>query len=46
MDAGVKKDMWSVMDDFSKDPGDKHFSKMKAQYVVFVHVVGSKQVTV
>ena len=42
MDAGVKKDIWSVMEDFSKAPGDK----MRAQYEMFVDVVGSKQVTV
>jgi hypothetical protein len=23
VDAGVKKDIWSVMENFSKDPGDK-----------------------
>ena len=46
MDAGVKKDIWSVMDDFSKAPGGKDLSKMKAQYEMFVDVVGSNQVTV
>ncbi len=46
MDAGVQKDMWSVMEDFSKDPGGKDLSKMKAQYEMFVDDVGSKQVTV
>ena len=35
----------SVMEDFSKDPGGKDLSKMKAQYVMFVDTVGSKQVT-
>ena len=45
MDAGVKKGMWSVMEDFSKSPGGKDLSKMKAQYVMFVDDVGSKQVT-
>ena len=37
---------WSVMEDFSKAPGDKDFIKMKAQYQMFVDTVGSKQVTV
>ena len=48
MDADVKKDIWSVMEDFSKAPGDKDsdLSKMKAQYEMFVDAVGSKQVTV
>ena len=45
MDGGVKKDIWSVMEDFSKAPGDKDLSKMKAQYEMFVDAVGSKQVT-
>ena len=31
MDEGIKKDIWSVMEDFSKAPGGKDFSKMKAQ---------------
>ena len=44
--AGVKKDIWSVMKDFAKAPGGKDFSKMKAQYQMFVDAVGSKQVTV
>ena len=46
MDEGVKKDIWSVMEDFSKAPGDKDLSKTKAQYEMFVDAVGSKQVTV
>jgi hypothetical protein len=46
MDRGIKKDIWSVMEDFSKAPGGKDFSKMKAQYVMFVDVVASKQVCV
>jgi hypothetical protein len=46
MDAGVKKDIWSVMEDFSKTPGGKDLSKMKAQYEMFVDVVVSKQVKV
>ena len=46
MDAGVKKDIWSVMEDFSKAPGGKDLSKMKTQYEMFVDAVGSKQVTV
>ena len=45
MDASVKKDIWSVMEDFSKAPGGKDLSKMKAQYEMFVDVVGAKQVT-
>ena len=36
IDGGVKKDIWSVMEDFSKAPGDKDLSKMKAQYEMFV----------
>ena len=36
MDEGVKKDIWSVMEDFSKSPGDKDLSKMKTQYEMFV----------
>ena len=43
---GVKKDIWSVMEDFSKAPEGKDLSKMKAQYEMFVDTVGSKQVTV
>jgi hypothetical protein len=46
MDGGVKKDIWSVMEDFSKAPGGKDLSKMKSQYEMFVDAVGSKQVTV
>jgi hypothetical protein len=46
MDTGVKKDIWSVMKDFSKAPGSKDLSKMKAQYEMLVDAVGSKQVTV
>ena len=46
MDAGVKKDIWSVMEDFSKAPGGKDLIKMKTQYDMFVDVVDSKQVTV
>jgi hypothetical protein len=45
MDGGIKKDIWSVREDFSKAPGGKDFSKMKTQYVMFVDVV-SKQVCV
>jgi hypothetical protein len=45
LDPDVKKDIWSVMEDFSKAPGDKDLSKMKAQYDMFVDAVGSKQVT-
>jgi hypothetical protein len=46
MDAGVKKHIWSVMDDFAKAPGGNDLSKMKAQCQMFVDTVGSKQVTV
>ncbi len=46
MDGGVKKDIWSVMEDFSKAPGGKDLSKLKVQYEMFVDAVGSKQVTV
>ena len=34
------------MEDFSKAPGGKEFSKMKAQYSMFVDTVISKQVCV
>ena len=34
MDEGIKKDIRSVMEDFSKDPGAKDFRKMKTQYVI------------
>ncbi len=44
--CGVKKDIWSVMEDFSKAPGGKDLSKMKTQYEMFVDDVGSMQVTV
>jgi hypothetical protein len=46
MDEGIKKDIWSVMEDFSKVPGDQDLSKIKTQYEMYVDVVGSKQVTV
>jgi hypothetical protein len=46
MDTGIKKDIWSVMEDFAKVPGDKDLKKMKTQYQMFVDVVDSKQVTV
>ncbi len=46
VDAGVKKDIWSVMEDFSKAPGGKDLNKMKVQHEMFVDTVGSKQVTV
>jgi hypothetical protein len=46
MDPDVKKDIWSVMEDFSKAPGGKDLSKMKTQYDMFVDAVGSKEVTV
>jgi hypothetical protein len=46
MDEGIKRDMWSVVEDFSKSPGGKDFSKIKVQYVMFVDAVASKQVCV
>jgi hypothetical protein len=46
MDAGIKKDVWSVMKGFAKAPGGKDLNKMKTQYQMFVDVVGSNQVTV
>ncbi len=46
MDEGIKKDIWSVMEDFSKSPGGKDFSKMKSQYSMFVDTVDSNQVCV
>jgi hypothetical protein len=46
LDVGIKKDIWSVMEDFGKSPGDKDLSKMKTQYQMFVDDVGFKQVTV
>jgi hypothetical protein len=46
MDGGIKKDVWSVMKDFSKAPGGKYFSKMKSQYAIFVDAVAAKQVCV
>jgi hypothetical protein len=42
VDDGVKKDIWSVMEDYSKTPGDKDLSKMKSKYEMFVDDVGSK----
>jgi hypothetical protein len=42
MDAGIKKDIWSVMEDFAKSPGGKDLSKMKVQYQKFVDDVGSR----
>ena len=30
MDHGVKKEIWSVMEDFSETPGDQDLSKMKS----------------
>ncbi len=46
MDEGIKKDIWSVMEDFSKAPGGKDFIKMKPQYSMFVDDVVSNQVCV
>ena len=45
MDDGVKKDIWSVMEDFSKSPGGKDSNKMKSQYDMLVETLDSKQVT-
>ena len=46
MDEGSRRllNIWSVMEDFSKAPGGKDFSKMKAQYDMFVDDVVSNQV--
>jgi hypothetical protein len=44
MDHGVKTDIWSVMEDFSKAPGGQDFNKLKSQYSLFVDDLGSKQV--
>ena len=44
MDDGVKKDIWSVMEDFSKAPGGQDLTKLKSQYSMFVDALGSKQV--
>ena len=41
MDEGIKKDMCSVMEDFSQVPGVKDFIQMKVQYTMFVDVVTS-----
>jgi hypothetical protein len=46
MDEGIKKDIWSVMENFSTTPGGKDFSKMKTQYTMFVDAVVSKQMCV
>jgi hypothetical protein len=46
MDAGIKKDIWSVLENFAKAPGGKNLSKMKTQYQMFVDPVSSNQVTV
>jgi hypothetical protein len=46
MDAGVKKNIWSVMDDFTKTPRGKDLNMIKVQYQMIVDTVGSKQVTV
>ena len=35
MDHGVKTDIWSVMEDFSKAPGGQDFSKLQSQYALF-----------
>ena len=44
MDHQVKKDIWTVMEDFSKTPAGQDLSKMKSQYAMFVDGLGSKQV--
>ena len=44
MDHGVKKDIRSVMEDFSKGPGGQDLTKLKSQYSMFVDALGSKQV--
>ena len=44
MDDGVKKDIWSVMEDFSKAPGGQDLTKLKSQYSMFVDALGSNQV--
>ena len=44
VDHGVKKDIWSVMEDFSKAPGGQDLTKLKSQYSMFVDDLGSKQV--
>jgi hypothetical protein len=46
MDEGIKKNIWSVMENFLKTPGGKDFSKMKTQYTMFVDDVVSMQVCV
>jgi hypothetical protein len=46
MDECIKKDIWSVMEDFAKAPGGKNLRKMKTQYQIFVDVVVSTEVTV
>jgi len=45
MDEGVNKDIWSVMDFFSKAPGGKDLSKMQAQYEMFVNDVASRNLS-
>ena len=45
-DTGVKKDICSVIKDFSKTPGDKDLNKMKTKYEMFVDDVVSNQMTV
>ena len=44
MDHQVKKDIWTVMEDFSKAHLGQDLSKMKSQYAMFVDGLGSKQV--
>ena len=46
VDDGVKKDMWSAIEDFSKTQWDKVLNKLKTQYEMFVDFVDSKQVSV
>ena len=44
MDHGVKKDIWSVMEDFPKVPGVQDLTKLMSQYSMFVDALGSKKV--
>jgi len=44
MDHGVKKDIWSVMEDFSKAPGGQDLTNLKSQYSMFVDTLVSNQV--
>ena len=46
MDHQVKKDIWAVMEDFSKAPGGQDLSKMKSQYAMFVDGLAQAGVSV